>query len=310
MSTIDKRPFECYSWLRHAAKCQIVQTGWKFAVDSATIPLESLADAWEGVQKYMRDENFRNAEGATYMLERATLESALQNVPAQMLGTRNVRGECTAFTMGIMERNRSPFRNIQIYPADIRDTAVQILALLASGISNRYEVYRCVPDNLSEKQSVVINNLFAHLEQVFNDAGFAVSLHAVTAEQIRTDIKDFGAELPVRHIVKLDRNSSSSSCSPTDGNLDMMWINVSFNKVLNCIRCNRDYCFYCASASDGIEAIYSIPAQELYSYLNKYADVMNNEKWSFYLDFKNGAICSDISGHRAYPLSVVLKSSL
>ena len=61
MNNIDMRPFEHYSWLRHSAKCQVVQPGWKYSADSATLPLENLAAAWAGVQQFMRDENFRNA---------------------------------------------------------------------------------------------------------------------------------------------------------------------------------------------------------------------------------------------------------
>ena len=81
MNNIDMRPFEHYSWLRHSAKCQMVQPGWKYSADSATLPLESLAAAWAGVQQFMRDENFRNAQGFSYMLERDTLEEALNKAP-------------------------------------------------------------------------------------------------------------------------------------------------------------------------------------------------------------------------------------
>ena len=308
MSNIDMRPFENYSWLRHSAKCQMVQPGWKYSADSATLPLEKLAVAWAGVQQFMRDENFRNAQGFSYMLERETLEEALKKAPSQMMGVRFDGGECTAYSMGTMGRNDNPFRNIRIYPADIRDTAVQTLALLASGIASRVEVYRRIPDGLSEMQTTIIHDLFARLSHVFRQAGFAVNLHAVQNEQIYDEIQDFGPEFPTRHIVKLDRRYSSTSSSPTDLNPDLMWINVSFNKVRNCVRYNKDYSFYCTSVDDGIETIYSIPAQELFDYLSSYCAVMNNEKWSFYLDFKEGNLCADINGAAPHPLHVVLKS--
>lgn len=310
MATINKLPFECYSWLRHAAKCQVVQPGWKFASDSATQPLASLAEAWAGVQQFMENENFREPEGFAYMLGNDTLEEALQRVPDQMVGIRMAGGEYTAYSIGVMERNNSPFRNIRIYPADIRDTAVQMLSLLASGISARCEVYRCVPSSLTENQTTIINDLFSRLETVFRKAGFAVTLHAVTAEQVREAVGDYGAELPSRHIVKLERDCSSTSSSPTEQNPALMWVNVSCRKLEACIRRNQDYGFHCTSVYDGIEAVYSIPAQELHEYLACFCNLVNGEKWSFYLDFKNGAICSDIAGHCAHPLTVELKSSL
>lgn len=302
------RPFENYSWLRHSAKCQVVQPGWKYSVDSATLPLEKLAAAWAGVQQFMRDENFRNAQGFSYMLERETLEEAMKNTPSQMIGVRFDGGESVIYTIGSMSRNDNPFRNIRIYPADIRDTAVQILALLASGVASKVEMFRCLPDDLSEMQTSIIHDLFARLAGVFQNAGFAVNLHAVVKEQIREGIQDFGPEFPTRHIVKLNRRSSSTSSSPTDLNPNLMWINVSFNKVENCIISNEDYNFYCTSVEDGIEAIYSIPARELREYLDTFCDVMNNEKWSFYIDFKEGKLCASINGAYPHPLNVVLKS--
>lgn len=308
MSNIDMRPFENYSWLRHFAKCQVVQPGWKYSADSATLPQEKLATAWAGVQQFMRDENFRNAQGFSYMLERETLEEAMKNTPSQMIGVRFDGGESVIYTIGSMSRNDNPFRNIRIYPADIRDTAVQILALLASGVASKVEMFRCLPDNLTEMQTVIIHDLFARLAGVFQNAGFAVNLHAVVKEQIRDGIQDFGPEFPSRYIVKLDRRSSSTSSSPTDLNPDLMWINVSFNKVENCIISNEDYNFYCTSVEDGIEAIYSIPASELKRYLDDYCDTMNGEKWSFYIDFKEGKLCASINGAYPHPLNVVLKS--
>ena len=308
MNNIDMRPFENYSWLRHSAKCQVVQPGWKYSAGSATLPLENQAAAWAGVQQFMRDENFRNAQGFSYMLERDTLEEALNKAPSQMMGIRFDGGACTAYSMETMERNHNPFRNIRIYPADIRDTALQILALLASGVASRVEMYRCIPDGLSEMQTSIIHDLFARLAGVFQNAGLAVSLHAVQKEQILEDIQDFGPAFPTRPIVKLDRRYSSTSSSPTDLNPDLMWINVSFNKVSNCVRYGKDYSFYCTSVDDGIEAIYSIPAQELFDYLNSCCVVMNNEKWSFYLNFKEGNLCADINGACPHPLHVVLKS--
>lgn len=308
MSNIDMRPFENYSWLRHSAKCQVVQPGWKYSVDSATLPLEKLAAAWAGVQQFMRDENFRNAQGFSYMLERETLEEAMKNTPSQMIGIRFDGGDSVIYTIGSMARNDNPFCNIRIYPADIRDTAVQILALLASGIASGVEVYRCLPNGLSDTQISVIHDLFGRLADTFQNAGFAVNLHAVLKEEISEDIQGFGPEFPSRHFVKLDRSSSSSSSSPTDSNPDLMWINVSFNKVGNCIRYNKNYNFYCTSVEDGIEAIYSIPARELREYLDTFCDVMNNEKWSFYIDFKEGKLCASINGAYPHPLNVVLKS--
>ena len=308
MNNIDMRPFENYSWLRHFAKCQMVQSGWKYSADSATLPLEKLAAAWAGVQQFMRDENFRNAQGFSYMLERETLEEAMKNTPSQMIGVRFDGGESVIYTIGSMSRNDNPFRNIRIYPADIRDTAVQILALLASGVVSKVEMFRCIPDDLTEMQTVIIHDLFARLASVFRNAGFAVNLHAVVKEQIRDGIQDFGPEFPTRHIVKLNRRSSSTSSSPTDLNPDLMWINVSFNKVENCIISKEDYNFYCTSVEDGIEAIYSIPAPELKRYLDDYCDTMNGEKWSFYLDFKEGKLCASINGAYPHPLNVVLKS--
>ena len=308
MNNIDMRPFENYSWLRHSAKCQVVQPGWKYSVDSATLPLEKLAAAWAGVQQFMRDENFRNAQGFSYMLERETLEEAMKNTPSQMIGVRFDGGESVIYTIGSMSRNDNPFRNIRIYPADIRDTAVQILALLASGVASRVEMFRCIPDDLSEMQTSIIHDLFARLAGVFRNAGFAVNLHAVVKKQIREGIQDFGPEFPTRHIVKLNRRSSSTSSSPTDWNPDLMWINVSFNKVADCVMQNKDYNFYCTSVEDGIEAIYSIPALELKRYLDDYCDTMNGEKWSFYIDFKEGKLCASINGAYPHPLNVVLKS--
>ena len=308
MNNIDMRPFENYSWLRHSAKCQMVQPGWKYSADSATLPLEKLAAAWAGVQQFMRDENFRNAQGFSYMLERETLEEALNKAPSQMMGIRFDGGESVIYTIGSMSRNDNPFRNIRIYPADIRDTAVQILALLASGVVSKVEMFRCIPDGLSEMQTIIIHDLFARLAGVFQNAGLAVNLHALLKEQIREGIQGFGPEFPTRHIVKLDRRCSSSSSSPTDWNPDLMWINVSFNKVGNCIRYNKNYNFYCTSVEDGIEAIYSIPARELYKYLDSYCDTMNDEKWSFYIDFKKGKLCASVNGACPHPLHVVLKS--
>ena len=308
MNNIDMRPFENYSWLRHFAKCQMVQSGWKYSADSATLPLEILAAAWAGVQQFMRDENFRNAQGFAYMLEHETLEVALRKSPSQMMGVRFEGEACTAYSMGIMERNNTPFRNIRIYPSDIRDTAMQILALLASGMASRVEVYRCIPDGLSEMQTYIIHYLLSSLESVFWIAGFDVNLHAVVKEQIDEDIQDFGPEFPTRHIVKLNRKCSSTSSSPTDSNPDLMWVNVSFSKVTDCVSRNQDYNFYCTSVDDEIEAIYSIPAQALYTYLDSYCDTMNNEKWSFYIDFKNGRLCASINGDCPHPLNVVLKS--
>ena len=194
MNNIDMRPFENYSWLRHSAKCQVVQPGWKYSVDSATLPLEKLAAAWAGVQQFMRDENFRNAQGFSYMLERETLEEAMKNTPSQMIGVRFDGGESVIYTIGSMSRNDNPFRNIRIYPADIRDTAVQILALLASGIASKVEMFRCIPDDLSEMQTSIIHDLFARLAGVFQNAGFAVNLHAVVKEQIREGIQDFNVD--------------------------------------------------------------------------------------------------------------------
>ena len=308
MNNIDMRPFENYSWLRHFAKCQVVQPGWKYSADSATLSQEKLATAWAGVQQFMRDENFRNAQGFSYMLERETLEEAMKNTPSQMIGVRFDGGESVIYTIGSMSRNDNPFRNIRIYPADIRDTAVQILALLASGVVSKVEMFRCLPDDLSEMQTSIIHDLFARLASVFQNAGFAVNLHAVLKEQIREGIQGFGPEFPTRHIVKLDRRCSSTSSSPTDWNPDLMWINVSFNKVENCIIRNEDYNFYCTSVEDGIEAIYSIPAPELKRYLDDCCDTMNGEKWSFYIDFKEGKLCASINGAYPHPLNVVLKS--
>lgn len=302
------RPFENYSWLRHFAKCQMVQSGWKYSADSATLPLEKLAAAWAGVQQFMRDENFRIEHSFACMLERETLEEALKKAPSQMMGIRLEGGTCTAYSMGTMKEASTPIRGIYISPDDIRDTAVQILALLACGIASRVEIYRGLPDGLSEKKIDVIHNLFDRLANAFRKVGFAVNLHAVEKEQIREGIQDFGPEFPTRHIVKLNRRSSSTSSSPTDLNPDLMWINVSFNKVADCVMQNKDYNFYCTSVEDGIEAIYSIPARELYKYLDSYCDTMNNEKWSFYIDFKEGKLCASINGAYPHPLNVVLKS--
>ena len=210
--------------------------------------------------------------------------------------------------METMERNHNPFRNIRIYPADIRDTALQILALLASGVVSKVEMFRCIPDDLSEMQTSIIHDLFARLAGVFQNAGLAVNLHAVLKEQIREGIQGFGPEFPIRHIVKLDRRYSSTSSSPTDWNPDLMWINVSFNKVADCVMQNKDYNFYCTSVDDGIEVIYSIPARELYKYLDSYCDTMNDEKWSFYINFKKGKLCASVNGACPHPLNVVLKS--
>ena len=199
MSNIDMRPFENYSWLRHFAKCQMVQSGWKYSADSATLPLEKLAAAWAGVQQFMRDENFRIEHSFACMLERETLEEALKKAPSQMMGIRLEGGTCTAYSMGTMKEASTPIRGIYISPDDIRDTAVQILALLACGIASRVEVYRGLPDGLSEKKIDVIHNLFDRLANAFRKVGFAVNLHAVEKEQIREGIQGFGPEFPSRH---------------------------------------------------------------------------------------------------------------
>ena len=308
MSNIDMRPFENYSWLRHFAKCQMVQSGWKYSADSATLPLEKLAAAWAGVQQFMRDENFRIEHSFACMLERETLEEALKKAPSQMIGVRFEGGTCTAYSMGTMKEASPPIRGIYISPDDIRDTAVQILALLACGIASRVEVYRCIPDGLSEMQTNIIHELFARLADVFRNAGFAVNIHAVLKEQIDKDIQDFGPEFPTRHIVKLNRKCSSTSSSPTDSNPDLMWVNVSFSKLRDCVDRNQDYNFYCTSVDDEIEAIYSISARELYTYLDSYCDTMHNEKWSFYIDFKKGRLCATVNGACPRALNVVLKS--
>ena len=309
MNNIDMRPFENYSWLRHSAKCQMVQPGWKYSADSATLPLEKLAAAWAGVQQFMRDENFRIEHSFACMLERETLEEALKKAPSQMMGIRLEGGTCTAYSMGTMKEASTPIRGIYISPDDIRDTAVQILALLACGIASRVEIYRGLPDGLSEKKIDVIHNLFDRLANAFRKVGFAVNLHAVEKEQIREGIQGFGPEFPSRHFVKLNRKSSSTSNSPTDKNPVLMWVNASYEKVINGVQANSDYCFYCVSPEDSIEAIYSIPAQEMFQYLNARCKYHTRKrKWFFYIDFKKGRICASVNGDCPHPLNVVLKS--
>ena len=308
MSTIDMRSFDSYSWLRHSAKCQLVHPGWKYSADSATLPLQDLAAAWAGVQQFMKEENLRNAQGFAYLLEKETLEQALQQAPAQTMGIRFNGGEYTVFTMDIMDENPAPFRNIRICPADIKNLAVQTLALLASGTSTRVEAYRCIPAGLSDMQTSIIHGLFDRLATVFRQAGFAVNLHPLTVEQIREDIQGFGPEFPSRHFVKLDRQNSSSSCSPTCQNPDLVWVNISRKKINDCAKLDTDYHFYCVSAEECIEVIYSIPAQQLLCHLRRHCSLINNEKWSCYVNFRTGHLCATVSGSSPLPLQTILKS--